>query len=152
MNKYILEQVSSDSKEAVELTKKLFGELEAIYPKNVMENFIEESSLMNVFIVAFSESSKAVATGALKHFKPGVVEVKRMFVLKEFRGKGISKQILFELERIAVELNYKRMILETGSKQPEALGLYRKYGYKEIECYGRHSSDPTSVCFEKYIE
>ncbi|MGD1007334.1 MAG: GNAT family N-acetyltransferase [Ignavibacteriaceae bacterium] len=152
MNKYILEQVSSDSKEAVELTKKLFGELEAIYPKNVMENFIEESSSMNVFIVAFSESNEAVATGALNHYQPGVVEVKRMFVLKEFRGKGISKQILFELERIAVELNYKRMILETGSKQPEALGLYRKYGYKEIECYGRHSSDPTSVCFEKYIE
>jgi len=152
MNKYILEQVSPDSKEAFELTNKLFFELDAHYPKSALENFVEENSLMNVFIVAFSESGQAVATGALKHYDIGTIEVKRMFVLKEFRGQGLSKRILLELERIAGEMNYKRIILETGGKQPEALGLYRKYRYKEIKCYGRHANDPTSICFEKFIE
>ena len=152
MNKFVLEQVSPDSNIALELTNKLLIELEAIYPKSVLENFIEENSSLDIFIIAYSENDEAVATGALKHFNTGVIEVKHMFVLKEFRGNGISKQILSELERIAKELNYKRIILETGTKQPEAISLYRKYGYKEIEYYGRHAIDPTSVCFEKNFQ
>jgi GNAT superfamily N-acetyltransferase len=151
MKKFVLEQVSPDSRVALELTNKLLIELEAIYPKNVLENFIEENSLMDIFIVAYSGNDEAVAAGALKHFNTGVIEIKHMFVLKEFRGNGISKQILSELERIAKELNYKSIVLETGTKQPEAISLYRKYGYKEIECYGRHTKDATSVCFEKII-
>jgi GNAT superfamily N-acetyltransferase len=152
MNKFILEQVSPASKPALELTNKLFYELDAIYPKSILENFVEENSSMDIFIAAYSENGEAVATGALKRYNPETIEVKRMFVLKEFRGQGISKQILLELERIAKELNYKRIILETGTLQPEALSLYRKYGYKEIECYGRHANDPASVCFEKLID
>jgi GNAT superfamily N-acetyltransferase len=151
MNKYILEQVSPICNETVEFTNKLYLELDAIYPKSTLENFVEENPLMKIFIIAFSESGKAVASGALKHYSQGTVEVKRMFVLKEYRGQGISVQILTELEKIAKEMNYKRIILETGTKQPEALGLYKKFGYTEIECYGRHADDPTSVCFEKMI-
>ncbi|MDR3627123.1 MAG: GNAT family N-acetyltransferase [Ignavibacteriaceae bacterium] len=147
----IYKHVNPKSMEALELTNKLFFELDAIYPKSILENFVEENSLMKIFIIAFSESSKAIAAGALKHYSQGTVEVKRMFVLKEYRGQGISARILSELEKTAREMNYKRIILETGTKQPEALGLYRKFGYTEIECYGRHSDDPTSVCFEKTI-
>jgi GNAT superfamily N-acetyltransferase len=151
MNKFNLKQVSPSSKTALALTNKLFVELDSIYPKSVLENFIEENSSMKIFIIALSENNEAVATGALKHYNFETIEIKRMFVLKEFRGQGISKQILFELEKIAKELNYKRIILETGTKQPEAISLYRKYNYKEIKCYDRHASDPTSVCFEKIV-
>jgi GNAT superfamily N-acetyltransferase len=152
MNKYILEQVSPDSKAVFDLTSKLFLDLDTIYAESILENFIEENPSMLIFIVAFSETGEAVAMGALKHYSHGIIEVKRIYVQKEFRGQGISKQILTELERIVSELKYQRIILETGTRQPEALSLYRKFGYHEIECYGRHAADPTSVCFEKIIE
>lgn len=151
MNKNLIEQVSPNSNVVLELTIKLHADLETTSPKNTQEAFIRESKLIDIFIVAFSESGKPVASGALKFYSPGVIEVKRIFVIKEFRGQGISKQILRELERIAKELNYKRIILETGVKQLEAISLYKKYGYNNTECYGRYENDPTSVCFEKII-
>ena len=151
MTEYYLKKISPISNEALELTNKLYLEMEAIYPKSMLENFVEENSLMKIFIAAYGGNKMAVAGGALKHISSNTVEVKRMYVLKEFRGRGLSKLILSELEKIAKELDYKRIILETGTLQPVALSLYRKYNYTEIPCFGRHADDPTSVCFEKLI-
>ncbi len=64
---------------------------------------------------------------------------------------GLSKLILRQLEDYAKELNYTRLILETGIKQPEAISLYQKFGYNPLRCYGRHANDPDSRCFEKTI-
>ncbi len=151
MAEFILKHVSPVSEEALKLTNKLFNELKLIYDKGILENFIEENSEMKIFVISSSESGESIAGGALKHVNQDTVEIKRMFVEKEFRGLGISKQILFKLETIAESDNYKRIILETGSSQPEALSLYRKNNYKEIKCFGRHSVDPESKCFEKFI-
>ena len=96
-------------------------------------------------------SENAVACGALKHFDDNTAEIKRMYVKPEYRGRGLSKLILSELEDKAKELNYNRLVLETGLKQPEAMNLYNKFGYKPLKCYGQHADDPDSRCFEKFI-
>jgi putative acetyltransferase len=133
------------------LSDELHKELELFYGKGLIEDFKTENDQMLVFYIAYNEIEEAVACGALKHFNDTTAEIKRMYVKPEHRGRGISKLILRQLEDYAKELNYHRLILETGLKQPEAMNLYNKFGYKPMNCYGRHSNDPDSRCFEKKI-
>jgi len=80
------------------------------------------------------------------------MEVKRMFVLPNKRGKGIASIILKELEKWAIDLSFKKCLLETGKKQPEAIRLYHKNGYKIIPNFGQYQNVENSVCFEKIIK
>ncbi|SIT88092.1 GNAT family N-acetyltransferase [Pontibacter indicus] len=79
------------------------------------------------------------------------MEVKRMYVLPEGRNQGIASKVLAELEAWAQELAYARCILETGLKQPEAIGLYQKSGYQQIPNYAQYAGVENSVCFEKVL-
>ena len=65
-----------------------------------------------------------------------------MFVLPEFRGRGIARRILLALESTARERGYWTVRLENGMRQPEAIGLYRSTGYREIPCFGDYAADP----------
>lgn len=99
-------------------------------------------------VVAY-ENETAIACGAIKEYENEVMEVKRMFVSPEKRGKGIASLVLKDLEKWAKELNYKKCILETGKKQPEAISLYKKNNYSLIKNYGQYAEVESSVCFEK---
>jgi len=74
-----------------------------------------------------------------------------MYVLPEFRGKGISRKILSGLEEWTKELGYKKCILETGINQHEALALYQKSGFIRIPNYGQYADVENSFCFEKVL-
>lgn len=96
------------------------------------------------------ENHQAVACGAFKEFpEKKDIEVKRMFVHPDYRGKGLSKIVLSNLESWAKELGYRRAILETGTKQFAAIHLYRKTGYSDIPCYGPYVGLLYSICMEK---
>ncbi len=101
-------------------------------------------------IVAY-EADTPVGCGAFKKYDSNTMEVKRMYVPENHRGKGIASLILKELEKWAVSLGYKKCILETGIKQPEAIALYKKNGYRIIPNYGQYQNIETSVCFEKEV-
>lgn len=103
------------------------------------------------YVVLVYEQDQAVACGAIKEYEPSVMEIKRMFVPPEKRNKGIASIALKELEAWARELNYKKCILETGEKQPEAIRLYKKNGYSVIPNYGQYAEVESSVCFEKIL-
>jgi putative acetyltransferase len=94
---------------------------------------------------------KPVGCGAFREYGPGKAEIKRMFVLPGYRGRGIGLNILQELELWALELNYRECVLETGKKQPEAIGLYQKAGYRIIPGYGQYKNVENSVCMTKPI-
>ena len=102
-------------------------------------------------IVAYDDG-QPVACGAIKEYEPGTMEVKRMFTLPASRGKGIAARVLSELENWASELKYAKCVLETGKKQPEAIRLYEKSGYKLIPNYGQYAGVENSVCFEKILK
>lgn len=89
--------------------------------------------------------------GAIKEYEKGVMEVKRMYVVPNSRGKGIATRILAELEKWTVELSCKKCVLETGQRQPEAIALYNKSGYNVILNYGQYEGIENSVCFEKTL-
>lgn len=101
--------------------------------------------------VVLFENGKAVSCGAIKPFETDSMEVKRMYTLPDFRGKGLAVKVLAELEKWAKELNMKKCVLETGKKQPEAIALYQKCGYAIIPNYGQYAGMDNSVCFEKFV-
>ena len=101
------------------------------------------------YVVVAYEMEKPVGCGAIKEYKTDTMEIKRMYVAPQSRGKGIAGNLLTALESWAAELLYKRCILETGKNQPEAIGLYLKNGYKLISNYGQYASVENSICFEK---
>ena len=103
------------------------------------------------FVVVSYEDARPVGCGAIKAFDADVMEVKRMYTMVECRGKGMATKVLGELEKWAAEMNYKRCVLETGKRQPEAIKLYQGNGYVVIPNYGQYAGMENSVCFEKMI-
>lgn len=91
------------------------------------------------------------ACGALRARGEGTGELKRMYVSPEFRGRGLSRLVLVELERRAVALGWERLILETGVLQPEAIGLYLSEGYTPIPNYPPYDVEADSRCFTKVL-
>ncbi|MEO8148937.1 MAG: GNAT family N-acetyltransferase [Bacteroidia bacterium] len=103
------------------------------------------------FVVVAFENEIVVGCGAIKEYSKDAMEVKRMFVPKDKRGKGIASKVLNELENWTSDLGFKKCILETGLKQIEAISLYKKSGYKIIPNYGQYENVVGSICFEKEI-
>ena len=95
------------------------------------------------------ENDNPVGCGALREFDSNSMEVKRMYTLPESRGKGIASKILSELESWTTELGYRTCVLETGKRQPEAIKLYVKNGYRQVPNYGQYAEVENSLCFTK---
>ncbi|NJI72345.1 GNAT family N-acetyltransferase [Sphingobacterium kitahiroshimense] len=102
-------------------------------------------------VVVYDSDGQAVGCGAMKAYADDIIEIKRMFVLADKRGKGIASQILSELQDWAQELGYKKCILETGDKMIEAIGLYKKHQFNIIPNYGQYKNIENSICFEKEL-
>jgi len=102
-------------------------------------------------VVVAYENGRAVGCGAIKEYAADTMEVKRMYTKPGKRGKGIASQVLVELEAWAREMGFEKCILETGKKQPEAIGLNKKNGYKPIPNYGQYEGVENSVYFEKAL-
>lgn len=101
--------------------------------------------------VLIYDDVKPIGCGAIKEYENNSVEVKRMYTPPEARGMGIATKVLVELEKWAMEMSYSKCILETGKKQPEAIRLYEKNGYKVVSNYGQYAGIVNSVCFEKQL-
>jgi GNAT superfamily N-acetyltransferase len=92
-----------------------------------------------------------VAMGGVRRHEPGVVEIKRMYVVPEVRGQGLARAMLAALEDLARELGAHRVVLETGSKQPEAVRLYETSGYEQVEGFGHYRCQPLSLSYSKSL-
>jgi GNAT superfamily N-acetyltransferase len=103
-----------------------------------------------VFLVAWFDDAP-VGCGGVRAHAGDVGELKRMYVKPPNRRAGIARAVLAELEARARGLGYTRLRLETGVRQPEAIGLYRAAGYEPIAPYGIYRDEPLSRCFEKRI-
>lgn len=77
------------------------------------------------------------------------LEIKRMYVVPEFRGTGASHTMLVELEAEARARSAARVVLHTGSRQQAAIRAYERHSYTPIEIYEPYVGVPESLCFEK---
>jgi GNAT superfamily N-acetyltransferase len=142
---------NSENKDFILLVKQLddyLAELDG--EEHAFYNQLNKIDKIKHVIVAY-ENNKPVGCGAIREHSPTSMEVKRMYTLPQYRGKGIATKILNELETWASELAYRKCVLETGKRQPEAIELYKKNGYRIIPSYGQYVAVENSVCFEKEI-
>ena len=146
-----IKRTNSDNKHFQELVNQLNEDLflrDGAEQKFYLQ--FNKIDLIKHAVVAY-EKDKAVGCGAIKQFQNEAMEVKRMFVPISLRGKGIAKIILAELENWTKELGFTKCVLETGKRNPEAIGLYLKSGYKIIPNYGQYIGVENSVCFENLL-
>jgi putative acetyltransferase len=135
-----------------ELIKALNAELESIYPEDGANFFRldpeEVAEGHGAFLVAYL-NDKPIGCGAIRLNEPGVAEIKRMYVNPAVRGRGVGRQIIDALEAHARQLGAKRIVLETGPRQPDAIAMYERAGFVEIPLYGEYIGSQFSVCMAK---
>jgi GNAT superfamily N-acetyltransferase len=105
-----------------------------------------------LFLVARDGAGRALGCGALRAIEPGVFEIKRMLVRNEARGRGLGRRLLAALEEHAAALGARRLLLEAGPEQPEAIGLYEQAGYRPVPCFGAYAGAENSLCFGRDLD
>jgi putative acetyltransferase len=103
-------------------------------------------------VVIYYDGDKAIGCGAFKEYQWGTAEIKRMYVIPEYRGKGIAGLILEELELWAKSLEYDECILETSINLNSAIALYIRSGYRPTKNYGQYKDIENSLCFSKFLK
>jgi GNAT superfamily N-acetyltransferase len=103
-----------------------------------------------LFLVGYLDGAPVVC-GGWRVYGTDAAELKRMYVTPSARGRGLARLMLAELERTAVAAGRATLILETGTKQPEAIALYTSAGYTEVPRFGHYADAPDSVHLGKAI-
>ncbi|GAA0654310.1 GNAT family N-acetyltransferase [Streptomyces thermocarboxydovorans] len=112
-----------------------------------------------IYLLAYDENGTPVASGGWRARdandegnRDGDAELKRMYVIEQMRGRGLARRILAALEEDARAAGRVRMVLETGTKQPEAIALYTSSGYEPCEPFGYYRFHKESRCFAKPLQ
>jgi ribosomal protein S18 acetylase RimI-like enzyme len=143
---------------------RLIGELQAIYVglygdgDDTPVDPAEFAAPAGYFVLGYLDGV-AVASGGWRaresgddpQLRPGDAEIKRMYVVPAARGRGFARAVLAELERAAAAAGRRRMVLETATLQPEAIGLYVATGYAPMPNFGHYRDDPNSRCYAKSL-
>jgi putative acetyltransferase len=147
---------SANQPEVVRLIDALDAHQKPLYPPECHYGIPVEALMQpNVlFAVARDDAGEAVACGAV--VLGGVLgaefgELKRMFVQPTHRGQGLAQGILAFLEAQALAQGCTCVMLETGIRQPEAIGLYERWGFVRRGPFGDYPDDPLSVFMSKNI-
>ena len=139
-----------DSRDAQKLRSELDADLAHRYGGDSEPGVKPTEDTVLAFLIA-RKGDVLCGCGALLDLGEGAAEIKRMYVRPDHRRLGLSRRILEALEREALRRGFDRIRLETGERQPEAMGLYRSAGYEEIEKFGPYRDAPLSRCFERRL-
>lgn len=121
-----------------------YGEIQDLYSPHNQVAEIETAILA-------LEAGRAVGCGCFKLHAPGTIELKRMYVVPEARGRGIAARIVGALEAWARDLGHTTAVLETGTLQHEAIALYTRCGYERTPNFPPYDELPASVCMKKSL-
>ena len=146
------EEITSAMAQALILA--LNEELTAQYPEEGATHFRldpdEVAEGRGVFLVAY-EGGRPIGCGAIRRIDDDTAEIKRMYVERGARGRGVGRALLQSLEAEGRRLGVTRIVLETGVRQLAALALYSAAGFSRIPAFGEYAGSPLSVCMEKEL-
>ncbi|WP_236354844.1 GNAT family N-acetyltransferase [Konateibacter massiliensis] len=116
------------------------------------EKFVKYNQLQSIHdVILIYKGEEIVGGGAYKFYDEETVELKRIFLRKEYRALGLGKELLLRLEADARIQGFRYGILETGNVLKDAIRLYQKMGYKAIPNYGQYADIPESLCMQKKL-
>jgi GNAT superfamily N-acetyltransferase len=138
--------VAYDHPDAAVMTKEVQQEYVVRYggPDDTPVDPAEFAPPLGLFLVGYLDL-QPVSCGGWRAHEDGTVELKRMYVRASARGRGLARAMLAELELTAKRAGHRRVILETGRGQPEAIALYRSAGYTDVPEFGYYAGWPLSV-------
>lgn len=141
------------NKDFIKLCQQLDDYLnEVVGGEKQREQYIQFNTLEEIHdVILLYHDECPIACASFKYYDDGIAEVKRVFLQKEYRGQGLSKKLMKQLEEKAKEQGFHQLILETGNLLAQAKGLYFGLGFKVIENYGQYKNMSDSVCMSKYI-
>jgi putative acetyltransferase len=143
---------SPDTADARALIAELDAYLIPLYPPASHHGYpVEKLIAEGVEFFVVRVDGTAAGCGAVKFFPDGYAELKRMYVRHAFRGQGLGKIIIEYLEAFILQKGIRTVRLETGVLQAEAIGLYERMGYKQVEPFGEYLPDPLSFFYEKRL-
>ena len=109
-----------------------------------------------LYLIVYDVQGTPVASGGWRTqdendggYADGDAEIKRMYVIPEARGRGLARMVLAALEDDARAAGRTQMVLETGTRQPEAISLYTSSGYQPCPKFGHYRFDELSRCYAK---
>jgi L-amino acid N-acyltransferase YncA len=146
-----IKKIDPIDQNATDLIHSLDGYLMGLY--SAEENHLdsrERLSAEDSFMLGAYLGDLLIGIGAVK-FQDGYGEIKRMYVLPLFRGFGVSRKILSELEAQIKKRDINISRLETGDLQEAALALYKKSNYREVEPFGSYQENNSSLFMEKEL-
>jgi GNAT superfamily N-acetyltransferase len=147
-----LEAVDPQCADALALLREAAIDARALYPEQHTDHDAWPSNPAlperGVYVLARLADGSAVASGALWPLTPTIAELRRMYVHRDHRRRGLGGAMLDELVRRARALGFTTLRLETGMRQQPAIALYERAGFYRIAAWGAYVDDPTSVCFE----
>ncbi|MCX4813048.1 GNAT family N-acetyltransferase [Streptomyces sp. NBC_01239] len=151
--------VPFDHPDAVKLNDQVQAEYHARYGDGGDATTLDPADFTppnGVYLIAYDENDSPVATGGWRAQdangegnEDGDAELKRMYVIEQARGLGLARRMLATLEEDARAAGRTRMVLETGTKQPEAITLYTSSGYEPCVKFGYYRFHTDSRCFAK---
>jgi putative acetyltransferase len=152
----IIERVSSITDDVRALIFELDSGLAVAYPPEQMHgltlNSLFEPHVQ--FFIARLENA-AVGCGGVAFFD-GFAEVKRMYVREAARGEGVAQALLEHLESVTLAAGVRLLRLETGVRQPAAIRLYERAGFRSCAAFSPYTSMPpsaikNSLFYEKHL-
>jgi len=144
-------RTTTENEDFIQLVHKLDNELwnELNEDQSTYDQYNKVPNIQTAIIIYDNENP--VAIGCYKAYNNNTVEIKRMYVDKAYRGKGISKMVLDELEKWAIENGFQQAILETSIHFNVAQSLYSKAGYVIVPNYDQYEDLQESVCMRKKL-
>lgn len=135
------------------LCKKLDDYLnDAVGGEKQRAQYVQYNTLENIHdVVLIEDEENIVGCGSFRYYAHEVAEIKRVFVCESYRGKKYGRTIMEQLEKIAKEKGYKKLILETGRPLKNAIQVYERLGYQIIKNYGPYVNMKDSICMEKSL-
>jgi GNAT superfamily N-acetyltransferase len=154
-----IRRVRFDHPDAVKLNDEVQAEYDLRYGDGGDATALDATDFdppRGVYLIAYDEHDRPAATGGWRSQdengegnEDGDAELKRMFVVAGMRGRGLARRMLDALEEDARMAGRVRMVLETGTKQPEAIALYTSSGYEPCTKFGYYRHYEDSRCFAK---
>ena len=90
-----------------------------------------------------------IACASYRLFDKDSVEIRRVYVKRRYRNKGIAYKLVKSLEKLAMEENSKYAYITTGTENAAAIALYEKLGYEKIDNFGIFENDDICLCMKK---